>query len=98
MPDITGFAHPEQANGAGDVYANNLTKFGQEVIADFKDRNQIGKLIRRKSIGSIEEHATRRFSGAGHHWQRAGQFAVPGMQRTDAGPTVSILITILLIN
>lgn len=50
MPDITGFAHPEQANGAGDVYANNLTKFGNEVIADFKDRNQIGKLIKHKSI------------------------------------------------
>ena len=50
MTAITNFSSPEQANGAGDVYANNLTIFGQEVLADYMDRNLTSALIRQSTI------------------------------------------------
>ena len=50
MTAITNFSSPEQANGAGDVYANNLTLFGQEVLSDYMDRNLTSALIRQSTI------------------------------------------------
>jgi len=47
---ITNFSSPEQANGAGDIYANNLTIFGQEVISEYRDANLLEGLIRGSSI------------------------------------------------
>ena len=50
MTAITNFSSPEQVNGAGGVYANNLTIFGQEVLSDYMDRNLTSSLIRQSTI------------------------------------------------
>ena len=63
MTDISNFAHPEQANGAGDVYANGLTIFGQEVLADFLTRNVMQPLIR---SSTIVDSKTKQFDRVGN--------------------------------
>lgn len=59
---ITNFSSPEQANGAGGVYANNLTIFGQEVLADYKDANLMESLIR---TSTIVDSKTKQFDRVG---------------------------------
>ena len=50
MANIANFSHPEQVNGAGDVYSSNLAIFGGEVLANYRDINLMSSLIRSSTI------------------------------------------------